>query len=124
MSDEYLQMVLALPDEFFKDWKWEDGDAFLYKMDGDWIESYIGQYAIENNVIMEPNLVEYFIPVEGEIRPLPSQKQLQEISGLDWDLYYHDIVKNYSEYDSAEQAGLARVMYVKYHKKWDGEKWI
>jgi hypothetical protein len=46
------------------------------------------------------------------------------MSGLDWDLYYHDILKNYSEYDSAEQAGLARVMYVKYHKKWDGETWI
>lgn len=26
MTDEYLKMILALPEEFFNDWEWNDGD--------------------------------------------------------------------------------------------------
>jgi hypothetical protein len=129
MLDEmYVKMVLALPEDFFKDWKWEEGDQFLTFYDEEWHVNFVGSNEIHNNKIgtWRPawgDDVSFFVNRDPKI-PLPNQKQLQEISGLDWDLYYHDLVKNYSEYDSAEQAGLARVMYVKYHKKWDGEKWV
>jgi len=26
MTDEYLKMILALPEEYFNDWEWNDGD--------------------------------------------------------------------------------------------------
>lgn len=56
---------------------------------------------------------------------LPRQDQLQEMSGLPWDLYYFDILNNYSEYDSAEKAGLAMIMYTQHRcAKWDGKTWV
>ncbi|MEN6291580.1 MAG: hypothetical protein ABFD07_06135, partial [Methanobacterium sp.] len=29
LPDAYIKMVLALPDEFFKDWQWKEGDQFI-----------------------------------------------------------------------------------------------
>ena len=125
MSDQYIKMILALPDEFFKGWEWKVGDKYLINYGDYWDIGFIGDSSIENREVGY-----YFITVgefqkfREELRPLPSQEQLQKLSGLDWDLYYHDLVKNYSEYDSDEQAGLAMITYMKYGKIWNGTKWI
>ena len=54
---------------------------------------------------------------------LPRLDQLLELSGLDWDLFYHDLVSRYSEYDTAEQAALSQIMYTKFGMKWTGKSW-
>ena len=124
-NDMYLKMVSVLPDEFFDGWEWQAGDKYLINYGDYWDIGFIGDSSIENREVGY-----YFITVgefqkfREELRPLPSQEQLQKLSGLDWDLYYHDLVKNYSEYDSDEQAGLAMITYMKYGKIWNGTKWI
>ena len=125
-SSGYLKMILALSDEFFEGWEWKHCD---YGINLDNIEK--GRVIpLEEMFHTEFKILyvdSFFKDTEwilkDRVRPIPSQEQLQKLSGLDWDLYYHDFVKNYSEYDSAEQAGLAMIMYMKYGKMWDGEKW-
>lgn len=126
MDEMYLKMILALPDEFFDGWEWKHCD---YGINLDNIEK--GRVIpLEEMFHTEFKILyvdSFFKDIEwilkDRVRPIPSQEQLQKLSGLDWDLYYHDLVKNYSEYDSAEQAGLAMIMYMKYGKMWDGEHW-
>lgn len=126
-DETYLKMVLALPEKFFENWKWQEGDTLLIKhVDSDWCIYHIGSKS-ENEpdgVIdgYDFNNPDWFI--KNNIRPVPSQEQLQKLSGLDWDLYYHDLEKNYYEHDSAEEAGLAMLMYTKYGKHFDGEAWV
>lgn len=129
MDEMYLKMILALTDEFFEYWEWAEGDKFI---------SYIWKHGEEvpnpiintigNSCIVDEKIGSWlfgeFVEYSCKTRPVLNQEQLQKLSGLDWDLYYHDLVKNYSEYDSAEQAGLAMIMYMKYGKEWDGEKWL
>jgi len=117
-NPEYIKMILALPDEFYDGWEWKEGDHYIHIFPyGTMTDNYIG--IIECwNAVYNPHTF------PQEFRPIPSQEQLQKISKLDWDLYYHDLVKRYSDYDTAEQAGLAMIMYTKYGKRWDGEAWV
>ncbi len=134
MTDhEYIKMILALPDEFFAGWEWQAGDKALSINDQYKRELLLLTTAPIKKLNSNDNVKLLFshsvdgVTVEEYIfnlRLVPSQQQLQKLSGLGWDLYYHDLVKNYSEYDSDEQAGLAMITYMKYGKIWDGEHWV
>ena len=127
MDETYLKMILALDDEFFDGWEWQAGDKALVNNE---VWTVFGGNS-NGMVVIGENLQQFSIgdldfsyKIGDKARPIPRQEQLQKLSGLDWDLYYHDLVKNYSEYNSAEQAGLAMIMYTKCGKIWDGEQWL
>lgn len=134
-------MILALPEEFFKDWAWKEGDCFLtpritinnsvfgpitYERE----IHYVGEFKLLNDDLIQYHECDELIDYQenvfdlSKVTPIPNQEQLQKKSKLGWDLYYHDLIKRYSNYDTAEQAGLAMIMYTKYGKKWNGETWI
>lgn len=128
-SEEYVLMCRGA-EELRKTWTWKEGDFYAGKVHTchnedfnkiDWPIEYGGVCSEDHDPNYRVNCGENWY---SEVWPLPRDDQLMELSGLDWDLYYHDLVKRYSEYDSAERAGLAMIMYTKYGKKWDGEKWI
>jgi hypothetical protein len=127
--DEYIKMVLALPEEFFKDWEWKEGDHLLHKELGSdqWYERTIGELEVSRNTILY-KVVDYHDELEGEIRPLPSQRQLQELSTLDWWTFYSAIVHSsdidYEKNESCECGCLKETVWILYGKKWDGTKWI
>jgi hypothetical protein len=90
VEDNYIKMVLALPDEFFKDWKYEDGDqVFLLEDIDDYSSSFdpwIGTYTVFDGCIATDGLhnieewtyVEYVVR-ERKLKPIPSQRQLQDM---------------------------------------------
>lgn len=128
MDENYLKMVLALPDEFFEGWEWKAGDkVYARNWNMEFLVSFVspnGVSATKLNNLTPTITINPDVPINENIRPILSQEQLQKISKLDWDLYYYDLLKRYSDYDTAEQAGLAMIMYAKYAKKWDGEAWL
>ena len=131
MDEMYLKMILALTDEFFDGWEWNAGDRAIllddhYKREVLVINTHYQIISSRVAKLLFPGSLEGCKTEEHitRLRPIPRQEQLQKLSGLDWDLYYHDLVKNYSEYNSAEQAGLAMIMYTKCGKIWDGEQWL
>jgi len=83
MSDQYIKMILALPEEFFKGWKWKDGDTFLYRpaQEDEWEIYHIGSFGtmVNNGVIVFATLIEDATPSQGKYRPVPSQEQLQNL---------------------------------------------
>ena len=127
MDTQYLKMIMALPDEFFEGWEWQAGDKAIVN-NNTW--TVFGGNT-NGMVVIGEDLKQFSIgkldfsyKIGDEARPIPSQEQLLKISKLDWDLYYYDLLKRYSDYDTAEQAGLAMIMYTKYAKKWNGESWV
>ncbi len=83
MDKEYIKMVLALPEEFFKDWKWQVGDRAI-STNHDNKEAMV----VDFDVWTDPKVIHvlYFGMVGYTylqsldfLRPLPSQRQLQEM---------------------------------------------
>jgi len=79
--DEYKRMILALPEDFFQGWVWQEGDKFLHKELGSehWNECVTGDYKADLEGVIWYVVPDYYDRLEGEIRPLPSQKQLQDM---------------------------------------------
>ena len=137
MADQYIKMVLALPEELFKRWKWKEGDTFLYKEDESETYSigYIGTHILSNTKPVGFMDI-CFDPFEHlmNLRPLPSQEQLQNMclekeEPFDPEILYVFTDWVYStlrsvKFSSLESAWLQYVMWVIYKKEWDGEKWI
>lgn len=135
-------MVLALPEGFFKDWEWQEGDQFIDLKDHD--IGYIGQYIIDNNIV-KGMWNDGGYELENEIRPFPSQERLQELI-LNNFLKFDETAKTYDvitfccdwfqahytfeqpdkevENDSGKSIWLRYAMSVIYQKMWDGEAWI
>ena len=57
---------------------------------------------------------------------LPTQPQLQEMSGFQWNDFDEECLKidEDGEIASKEQAGIMVVMHELHSKKWDKDKWI
>lgn len=142
-SDEYIKMVLSLPKEFFKDWVLKDGDAFILKekgifKDGDafvlkdkgkWEVGYFGNVEVDIvSPVIFPLTETKLSELRGDITPLPSQKQLQERSTLDWWTFYSAIVHQsditYPRNEPCECACLRQTMWILEGKRWNGEKWV
>jgi len=146
MTDEYLKMILALPEEFFDGWKWKEGDQFLrYNHECKYVEiqGHVGNYSLYSYTGKIRNINETGDYVEGDLRPVPSQEQLQKMilnyyfkNGLDIkgreNLYllwrFQDWLRGQSFEDCSgltiKELMLEFLMYVVYTKKWDGKKWI
>jgi hypothetical protein len=89
MDDGYLKMVMELPNEFFTDWQYEDGDKFWLTLDD--IDLDIspskdhGEYTVFDGKLATDGVhdTENWYYVKGfslqEGRPIPSQGQLQEM---------------------------------------------
>ncbi len=139
MNDEYLRMVLALPEEFFEGWEWREGDQF-----------YIKGYGEDTHVIGDAVLFKkkphywkgYLVYGDWDyfkLVPVPSQEQLQSIikkyitenefpltdrvllcEFMDHVIYYRE--KEF-ECCSLDVMWLDFAMCRIYKKTWDGEKW-
>jgi len=148
ISDEYKKMVLALPDEFFEDWQWKEGDSFLYRpsKDDDWELYYVGSFGtmVKDGIIVFATLIEDATPSQGEYRPVPNQEQLQamiinnfKVSGLLIEENRYNIYLEWRfeawlrDQIFEEKAGLSLgclwlefLEYAIYGKKWNNEEWI
>lgn len=153
MNEEYLKMVLALPDEFFEGWEWKEGDRFILinRKKGkivDYQDGTIGDSVLENGEVgyiwTSGYSGEYgFEKYYSEIKPIPNQEQLQK-KCIDFEnvgkRYTHsndfsiskrfialviegDLVKNIEE-KTLNEMWLEFVEYLVFGKKWDGESWI
>lgn len=114
-TEKYIKMCSKLPSGIANEHKYEDGDYVYCDFTSDGI--------VYTKIVCIIGTKWW----EGACDPLvwlPTINQLQEISKLDWDLFYHDLVNRYSIYDSVEQAALSMVMYTKHGMKWDGEVWM
>ena len=142
MNDDYLKMVLALPDEFFEGWEWKAGDKAIT------ITSHREVMIISNELISKskyPGFIKVIYPYSDDdtpeflkihhVRPIPSQEQLQQIM----DMGPIGFIEDFYEYaqDPLHEGmdasifhidlncfTLAYVMDRKYKKYWDGESWI
>lgn len=129
MDEEYIKMILALPEELFKDWKYKNGDSILEFYDQKWNVHCIGDREIEDNEIgtIQGWECEFYSDDGIPTRPLPNQEQLQEMSGLDWWTFYSAIVHksdiSYEKDESILCACLKQTMWILYGQKWNGEKW-
>ena len=83
MNEEYLKMVLALPDEFFEGWEWKEGDRFILinRKKGkivDYQDGTIGDSVLENGEVGYIWTSGYsgecgFEKYDSELKPIPSQ---------------------------------------------------
>lgn len=153
MTDhEYIKMILALPDEFFDGWEWQAGDkavnilnnriiVFLWKTEPDawktestvWYYNYYPSFSNKESSSIKLS----------EIRPFPSQEQLQKML-IDFEnedsKYKHsnyfiiserfiavviegDLVAD-MENKTLTEMWLEFVVYLMYNKTWNGEKWL
>jgi hypothetical protein len=131
-DDKYIKMIISLPEEFFEGWEWNAGDRAItltshreimivsnpsMRQYSDWGEA-IFPYSDDNT---------HDLFKKTDISPLPTQKQLQEKSTLDWWTFYSAIVHKsdikYGKDESCECACLRQCVWILYGKKWNGEKW-
>lgn len=140
---EYLKMVLALPEDFFENWKWQVGDKQVLQCKSGKLyhklvcEEDVGTVYIDTNY-------SYLDCSQARMRPIPSQEQLQKMlksniltdAGNLWHVFctFDEFV--HSEYerrsflktgklisDSFEMLWLSCVMKTKYNQIWDGNVW-
>jgi hypothetical protein len=147
LDDNYIKMALALPDDFFKDWKWQYGDQFITYVwkhgeqipenvriigDSDLLEGKVGRWLLGD-----------FIDYACKMRPLPSQRQLQDMlinpkTPIDLDVW--KLLEEFQKFVSVElirhhESGvylensfdvlwLKFVMFYKYKMLWKREVWV
>lgn len=147
MDKEYLKMILALPEEFFNVWEWNDGDQ-VYLIDE--IDEYScseehGLYTIFDGLICNDGFTctENWLYVRAidfkNGRPIPSQKQLinmikdhsmlksvklTDIEVMGRVVSWHDRRDpKHTQKKCCEQLYLDVLMWLN-DKTWNGEKWI
>lgn len=142
-------MILALPDEFFKDWEWQAGDKLFHKKDKElYMVSRVTEKIYAYQFERDPSrLITFFTPGWRCVRPIPNQEQLQEILKSrptklkekfsahcpdkitdGWLLLFFN---EYIEFLSPsiwniEFRGfwLMFVMFVLYDQEWNGSEWL
>ncbi len=137
ISDEYIKMVLALPDEFFEGWECNNGDQ-VFLLEEIKVTDYAcsekhGLYTVfewslatEEHICTEHWMGVDWLLEDRRARPIPRQEQLQELSGLDWWTFYSEIIHGMVEYEDDEPilcVCLRNVMRIKYKMIWNGEEW-
>jgi len=151
-------MLLALPSDcpLCKEWQWSAGDIVYFK---NWDMLFLIDFASPNGVsaVKLNSLTPTFeinpdVPINDAIRPIPSQRQLQDIAkktieekykqdfidhGLpekwdDWRLlidFYNVIHDSFyrvfhpGEY-TFEMMWLQYLMWISDKRRWNGEKWV
>lgn len=146
-DDTYIRMILVLPDEFFKDWKWQVGDRAI-TLNHKNREAMVVAF----NVWSDPKIIHVlFFGMEGYtylqslefLRPLPSQRQLQDMlidpkNPIDLEVW--KLLEEFQKFVSAElirhhERGvylensfdvfwLKFVMFYKYKMLWKREAWV
>lgn len=139
LNDEYLKMILALPDEFYEGWEWKAGDeVYARNWNMEFLVSFVspnGVSATKLNSLTPTVTINPDVPINENIRPIPSQEQLQQIMdmspiGFIEDFYeyaqdpLHEGMDASIFYIDLNCFTLAYVMDRKYKKYWDGESWI
>lgn len=125
-NDLYIKMVLALPDSFFNGWQWKNGDRYV-------ILHPNGQ--ISDDYIADVDCWKF--DSDLNIRPLPSQRQLQNIimQKMNWSpkallqMFFWWAETNmkrddFWQFESWDCGWLRYLMDVIYFETWDGEKWL
>lgn len=137
-NPEYIKMILALPNDFFEDWEWRTGDkavkilnneivVFLWKAEEHaWYYNYHPSFSNEMSSAIKL----------CDIRPLPSQEQLQnkiiksqnckpsDVFNLFQTWYYiYSHQKDNTGFNSFKEAWLHCYMWLE-KKEWNGEKWV
>ncbi|MDD4588803.1 MAG: hypothetical protein PHG06_00040 [Parabacteroides sp.] len=139
-NPEYIKMVLGLPDEFFAGWEWQEGDHAISLRDNK-SEAIITEF----DVWHDPKIIH--VKFVGEIgftylfsldnlRPVPSQEQLQEliiksqnckpsdVFNLFQTWYYiYSHQKDNTVFNSFKEAWLHCYMWLD-KKEWNGESWV
>lgn len=145
-DDQYIKMILALPDEFFKGWEWKVGDNLIilsnkYNGEAIIIDADL-KYNKESVECMSLNS-EYIVFINlNSCIPIPSQEQLQEMilnyqentTGNrfnNWKLikeFYNfincGILKCVPETYTARELWLQYLMHVVCNHRWNGEVWL
>ena len=136
MDDLYKKMLLSLPDDFFINWQWHIGDKALC-LDSLSRGEVIIMDGICHGLVKVAWVDRIFLETEQEcidrLRPVPSQKQLQECYAVNGFTFIH-MLHIFSEerisrvgckipYD-VDCITLAYIVYLKYDKEWNGETWI
>lgn len=151
-SDEYIKMVLALPEEFFENWEYSAGNKVLVNTDGK-LKFYTVFGGNENGmVVINENLEQFSLGkldvsynLGDKYRPIPTQEQLQEIilkrfNKSDDSVLIYDVINFFcawfqahwikkSSYhavlnDCGAAIWLRYAVDVIYGKTWNGEKWV
>jgi hypothetical protein len=88
ISNEYLKMVLSLPEEFFEDWEWKTGDRAIllddsYKREVMILntDTEISRHKLKVAKLLFPGSLNGVKTEERfeRLRPISSQEQLQEM---------------------------------------------
>lgn len=149
MDEDYLKMILALPDEFFEGWEWKEGDRFILinRKKGkivDYQDGTIGDSVLENGEVgyiwTSGYSGEYgFEKYDSEIRPILSQEQLQSM--IKKHVLVHnvklkdvEILKRVTDWhirrdpehklDKSTKCLFLEVLQWLNDKTWDGEAWL
>lgn len=146
-NKKYIEMVLALPEEFFKDWEWNVGDLAITYTGSEILlitDPLIQQFGYPNRIeaMRFSKIKSYEILYMEDLRPIPNQKQLQQML-IDYEnkdnIYWKsndfsiserfiavvvegDLV-NDIENKTLDEMWLEFVMYLIFEKVWDGGKW-
>jgi hypothetical protein len=141
ISDEYLKMILALPNDSFEDWEWKTGDKAISLRNNESIAIITRFKAwLSDPNIIEVQFIDSDTSVElfylGNLRPIPSQEQLQDkiiksqnckpsdVFNLFQTWYYiYSHQKDNRMFNSFQEAWLHCYMRLD-KKEWNGEKWI
>jgi len=138
MDTQYLKMILALPYKFFEGWEYKLGDSIL--IGGE--VAYTGVVGVYRREVIRCDVL-VGVGFESDIRPIPSQEQLQNkiINHVNKKHPHYecndftlskkfiayviegDLVQNI-ENKPLKVMWLEFAEYVIYGKTWDGEAWI
>jgi len=141
-NENYIKMILALPDKFFKNWEFEDGDQFYLTED---YEYYPSSKNYKTYTIINGKLASnIYAPEEWRCvsldlgRPIPRQEQLQDMvinkfngipeiqlleSFYSWVNTQRYVDKKF-EFHSIKCSMLRYAVLMLLRKEWDGEKWV
>ncbi len=136
IDPEYIKMVLALPDEFFKGWEWKAGDYALLIRNNKEIR-FIRSNGILNQALFTglDDVTKVYMVGFDQIIPIPSQERLQKmlIDKMGWsqrsllihvNKWFDYIIINSLPVESFEIELLKFYQYFINDCEWDGEKWI
>ena len=137
MDEMYLKMILALPEEFFDGWEWNDGDFYAGKVNvcpDDPLE--FGSFSEDCTPNFKTFSGNYWY---SKVWPLPRLDQLIKRYKIEKDIQFESLallwLANWIEekvtedhsfclkYRSDKVIALLWVQEKCFNQKWDGEKW-
>lgn len=148
-DETYIKMVLALPKSFFKGWKWQAGDKAILNADEYGVYSVLVLHSPENCITRNPEVIDVIISAEitsngptsiviNNLRPLPSQEQLQKIAinadgSNDFRIskrFIARVIEGCGDIVDDAESKTLNVMWLEFtvnlvlHKRWNGYSWV